>query len=174
MRRTIAAILAALALGILVAGFDRTAAVSQKAPANEPPLHQGGYLNSYIALLKSDLKVRKTGFITEGMRLSDKEAAVFWPLYRSYESELKKLDDARSRLIEDYTNNYSRMTDAGAREKIERRLELEERRVELEKTYFKRFTKVLPSKTAARFFQLEYRFRLLTDIKIVSEVPLVE
>jgi hypothetical protein len=178
MRRTVAAALAALALGILVSDFERTAAVAQQAPAKETqkeaPLHRGGYINSYIALLKSDLKSRKVGFITEGMHLSDKDAAVFWPIYRSYESDLKQLDEARRQLIENYTANYTRLTDAGAKEKVERRLELEGRRVELEKRYFKQFARALPVKTAARFFQLEYRFRLLTDIKIISEVPLIE
>jgi hypothetical protein len=174
MRKIIAAILAVLTAGAAAGSFERAAAGPQKAPAHEAPLHQGGYLNAYIALLKSDLKSRRAGFMTEGLHLSDKEAAVFWPIFRSYESDLKRLDDERLRMIKDYTDHFDRMTDAKAREKIERRLALEEHRVNLERTYFKRLSKVLPGKTVARFFQLDYRFDLLMDLKNTAEVPLIE
>jgi hypothetical protein len=175
MRRTIAVVMISLALAAAAARLDRAAAGrQQQQPAREAPLHRGGYLNAYIALLKSDLKSRKTGFIAEGLRLSDKEAAVFWPVYREYEADLKRLDDARLRLVKDYAENYDRMTDARAKELVERRLALEGQRVGLERKYFKRLTKVLPGRTAARFFQLDYRFGLLVSLKDVSEIPLIE
>jgi hypothetical protein len=172
-----AAVMISLALAAVAASLDRTAAGPQQQPqppAREVPLHRGGYLNAYIALLKSDLKSRKTGFIAEGLRLSDKEAAVFWPVYQEYEADLKRLDDARLRLVKDYAENYDGMTDARAKELVERRLALEGQRVGLERKYFKRLTKVLPGKTAARFFQLDYRFGLLMSLKSVSEIPLIE
>jgi hypothetical protein len=176
MRRTIAAVMISLALAAAAARLDRAAAGPQQPPppAREAPLHRGGYLNAYIALLRSDLKARKTGFIAEGLRLSDKEAAVFWPVYKEYEAELKRLDEARLRLVKDYAENYDKMTDARAKELVERRLALEGQRVGLERKYFRRLTKVLPGRTAARFFQLDYRFGLLMSLKGVSEIPLIE
>lgn len=164
-----------LALAAAAARLDRAAAGPQQPPpAKESPLHRGGYLNAYIALLKSDLKSRKIGFIVEGLRLSESEAAVFWPVYKEYEADLKRLDDARLRLVKDYAENYHGMTDARAKELVERRLALEGQRVGLERKYFKRLTKVLPGRTAARFFQLDYRFGLLMSLKDVSEIPLIE
>ena len=180
MRMTIAAVVAALAFGALaLRSNERAAAVPQTpppkaAPSKEAPLHRGGYLNSYIALLKSDLNARRTGFITEGLRLNEKEAAVFWPIYQSYEADRKKLRDAGHQLMKDYAANYGGMTDAKSKELIRRRFELESQRLKLEEAYFKRLEKVLPGKTVARFFQLEYRFRLMSDLKITSEVPLIE
>ena len=183
MRKAIVALSVVAAL-FAAARFERPAAgrqtappqtsPPQAAPPKEAPLHRGGYLNSYIALLRSDLDARKTGFITEGLRLTDKEAAVFRPVYRGYEGDRKRLDDARRRLLKDYADNYGRMTDAKASELIRRRFELEGQRVALEKAYFKRLKKVLPGKTVARFFQLEYRFGLMMELKTTSEIPLVE
>ena len=182
MRKAIVALAVAAAL-LAAIRFERAATGRQAAPPQasppqasppkEAPLHRGGYLNSYIALLKSDLGARKTGFITEGLRLTDKEAAAFWPIYRSYEAERKRLD-ARRRLIQDYADNYGRMTDAKAGELIRRRFALEEQRLALQKAYLERLEKALPGKTVARFFQLEYRFGLMTDLKISAEVPLIE
>src|SRR5919107_4032154 len=161
-RKTIAAVLAALAL-CAAAGAGGAGGAPQDAAAKQTPLHQGGYLNSYIALLKSDLRSRKTDFIAEGLRLTEKEAALFRPVYKDYESDLKRLDDARLQFVKDYSDNSGRMTGERAGELIERRFELEGRRVELERKYFRRLHKVLPAKTVARFFQLEYRFGLMMD-----------
>jgi len=175
MRRTIAAVMIPLTLAAAAARLDRAAAGPQQPPpASEAPLHRGGYLNAYVALLRSDLKSRKTGFIAEGLRLSGKEAAVFWPVYKEYEADLKRLDEARLQLVKDYAENYDKMTDARAKELVERRLALEGQRVGLERKYFKRLTKVLPGRTAARFFQLDYRFGLLMSLKSVAEIPLIE
>jgi hypothetical protein len=174
MRKTIAVLLAALALGAAAGRSERAAADPQKAPPREAPLHQGGYLNAYVALLKSDLKARKVGYIDEGLHLTDKEAAVFRPIHQSYEADLKRLDDARAQLFKDYAEHYDKMTDAKAEELVERRFALEAQRVNLWKTYFKRLNKVLPGKTVVKFFQLEYRFALMLDLKNSSEVPLIE
>jgi hypothetical protein len=174
MRTIIAAVMAALAFVTVAWRVERAADSQQKTPSKESPLHQGGYLNSYIALLKSDLKPRKKGFIAEGLRLTEKEAAVFWPIYQSYESDLKLLEEARLQLIKDYADHYSSMNDAKALELVEKRLTLEGQQVALKRTYFKRLGKVLPGKTVARFFQLEYRFGLLTEVKTVSGIPLIE
>jgi hypothetical protein len=173
MRRIIAAVLAALVIGAMAGRSERAAADPQQS-ASQAPLHKGGYINAYIALLKSDLKSRKANFIREGLRLNDKEAAVFWPLYKSYDADLKRVEDTRQQVIQDYLDNFDRMTDQRAEELIRRKLALEEQRIELKKSYLKRFLKVLPGKTAARFLQLEYRFGLLIDLKNTAEVPLIE
>ena len=174
MRKIIVAVLAALAGGAAAGHVERSAAGPRQAPARAAPLHKGGYLNSYIALLKSDLKSRKTGFIREGLRLNEKEAAAFWPIYQSYEADLQKVEETRLRVIQDYLDNYDRMTDDRAKELIRKKLALEGRRIELKRDYLKRLEKVLPGKTVARFLQLEYRFGLMLDLKNTAEVPLIE
>jgi hypothetical protein len=174
MRKTIAAVLAGLALCAAAVQFGRAAYGPQDAAAKQTPLHQGGYLNSYIALLKSDLKSRKKDFIREGLRLNEKEAAVFWPIYQSYETDLKRIEDTRLQVVQDYVANYDKMTDDSAKELIKKKLALEEQRIELKKSYLKRFEKILPGKALARYLQLEYRFGLMMDLKNTAEVPLVE
>ena len=168
------AVMAALAAGGAVGLSERAAAGPQRAPAKEAPLHKGGYLNAYIALLKSDLKSRKAGFVREGLRLNEKEAAAFWPIYRSYEAELKKIDDTRQQVIIDLLENYDRMTDDRAKDLIKRKLATEGQRVEVKRAYLKRFEKILSGKKLARFLQLEYRFGLLIDLKNTAEIPLIE
>ncbi len=130
--------------------------------------------DAYIELLRSDVKTKKVAIITEVMQFADEEAKIFWPVYREYDVELSKIGDSRLELIKDYAQSYETMTDEKARELVERVLKLEERRTNLKKKYFKKFDKVLPSKTVAKFFQLENQINLLIDLQIASELPLIK
>jgi len=130
--------------------------------------------DAYIELLRSDVKTKKVAIITEVMHFTNEEANAFWPMYREYEFELTKIGDGRLELIKDYARNYETMTDEKAKELIEKALKLEGKRTKLKKKYFKKFDKVLPSKTVAKFFQLENQINLLIDLQIASELPLIK
>ena len=130
--------------------------------------------DAYIELLRSDVKTKKVAIITEVMHFTNEEANAFWPMYREYEFELTKIGDGRLELIKDYAQNYETMTDEKAKELVDRALRLEGKRTKLKKKYFKKFDKVLPSKTVAKFFQLENQINLLIDLQIASELPLIK
>jgi hypothetical protein len=174
MRRAIIAVVVALAFGVAVGRRSPSAAGSQGLAPAATPVKEGGYLNSYIALLRSDLRAKKIGIVAESLLLTDKESDGFWPIYKRYEGDLAKLQDARLQLIKDYTDNYDKMTDAQARAFSERAFALEEWRVRLRREYFNQFAKVLPGRTLARFFMVDRRIDLLVDLKIASEIPIVE
>lgn len=130
--------------------------------------------DAYIKLLRSDVKTRKAAIIANVMQFTREESKTFWPIYREYDVELSKIGDARIALIEDYAQHYETITDDKARELVQRALKLEEKRNKLKKKYFKRFDRVLPSKTVAKFFQLENQINLLIDLQIASELPLIK
>ncbi|NIS81997.1 MAG: hypothetical protein GTO14_17720 [Anaerolineales bacterium] len=130
--------------------------------------------DAYIELLRSDLRTEKVGIITQVMQFTAEEADAFWPVYREYELELTKLGDVRIGLIKDYVQHYETMTDAKARELVKKVLDLERKRTSLKKKYFNRFDRVLPSKTVAKFFQLENQILLLMDLQIASELPFIK
>lgn len=129
---------------------------------------------AYIELLRSDVKTQKVAIITEAMQFTNEEGNAFWPIYREYEVDFAKIGDARIVLIKDYAQNYETMTDEKAKELVQRGLKLEERRTKLKKKYFRKFDKVLSSKTVAKFFQLENQINLLIDLQIASELPLIK
>ncbi len=130
--------------------------------------------DAYIELLRSEVKTKKVAIITEVMHFTNEETNAFWPVYREYDLELSKIGDGRLQLIKDYAQNYETMTDEKAKELVDRALRLEAKRTKLKKKYFKKFDKVLPSKTAAKFFQLENQINLLIDLQIASELPLIK
>ncbi len=128
-------------------------------------------LDSVIAVFRADMQADRATVITQSMNFSDKDAAAFWPIYRTYEYERSMLDDRRVTVIKEYAKKYPALTDGDAKAMAEQMLDCESRLVELKKTYFKKFNKVLPSLTVAKFFQLDHRLDLLVDMKVESSLP---
>jgi len=128
-------------------------------------------LDSVIEVFRADMRADRATIITEAMNFSDKDAAAFWPIYRKYEYERSTLDDRRVAVIKEYAEKYTTLTDADAKAMAERMFDCDSRLAELKKTYFKKFNKVLPAFTVTKFFQLEHRIDLLTDMKVESSLP---
>jgi hypothetical protein len=128
-------------------------------------------VSSVIEVARAGMQMDRATIITSAMNLSDKEAAVFWPIYRQYEYERSKLDDRRVVVIKEYTQKYPNLTDAEAKAMAERMFECDSRQIALKKTYFKKFNKVLPALTVTKFFQTERRIDLLMDMNVEASLP---
>jgi hypothetical protein len=135
----------------------------------------GQDVNAYIELLRSaDIKTRKIEVIKEVMDFTEEESSAFWPVYRKYEFEIEKIFDEKIDLIKDYVQNYDNLTDEKASELAMKTFELQKRRTKLMKKYFKRFERVLPSTTAAKFLMIERSINLMRDVQIISNLPLIK
>jgi hypothetical protein len=131
-------------------------------------------MNSFVELLRKDVKAEKTAVITMVMEFTDAESEVFWPIYREYEFESEKLMDLRIALIREYAESYESMTNDIAKDLMGRVLKIQEKRLKLDKKYWKTFSKKLNPITAARFMQVNGQINDLIDLQIASEMPLVE
>jgi hypothetical protein len=124
-----------------------------------------------IALLRSDVRANKAALIGRALALPDSQAQVFWPMYREYEAETATLWDRRVQLIKDYVAAYDSLSDAKARELMQRAFDIDEQRVKLNKSTFKKFAKQLPAKTVAHFFQLDGFLNRVLELKVVAALP---
>jgi hypothetical protein len=148
-----------------------TVAVLALAPVCPAQNEDPPSLDSAIALVRAGMQANKTVIIGQAMEFNDKDAGAFWPIYRQYEYERSRLDDGRVDVIKEYTEKYPDLTDAEAEVMANRLFECDSRLAALKKTYFKKFTKVLPALTVAKFFQLERRIDLMMDMKVESTLP---
>ena len=136
------------------------------AQNEEPPSFE-----SAISMVRAGIQANKTAMVGQVMELDDKDAAVFWPIYRRYEYERSKLDDARVDVIKEYTEKYPDLTDDESKAIAERMIRYDSRIAALKKRYLTNFTKVLPALTVTKFFQLERRIDLMIDMKVESTLP---
>ena len=131
-------------------------------------------LDSYIELLRSDLKTQKKAILMATVEFTEAEEETFWPIYREYGLELDKLGDRRVALIKDYAENFDTMTEEKAQELMKLAFKLDKDRIKVDEKYYKNFSKATSFITAARVMQIENQIRLLIRLQIAAELPLVE
>jgi len=129
--------------------------------------------DSYLELVRADVKASKVVIITGAMQFNDRDASVFWPIYSKYEYELDRVNDQRIAAIKLYADKYATMNDADAKAIATKMFDYETRLAALKKKYFKKFNTVLPAVTVVKFFQLEHRLDLVIDMKIAAALPSV-
>jgi len=166
MKRTLAVVTAAM-----IAFGAAALAGAQTAPAAEA---NRADIDKAIELYRKDVRAEKSDIISKTMKLDTAQASAFWPVYKAYEAERQALGDQRLAVIQDLAEHFDTLNDAKAKGLLDRSMAIQEQRVVLEKKYKDEFLKVLPAKTVARFFQVDSRINNLIDLKISSQIPLVE
>jgi len=127
-----------------------------------------------MQLVQEKIKADKKLFVADNMQLTEKEAKAFWPVYESYQKDLRKHNDQVLKLIDDYAKNYETMTDQTAQNLTNKYLALESERVKLLQSYVPKFSKAVGSKKAARYMQLENKINAVIRFELAANIPLVK
>lgn len=130
--------------------------------------------NDYIELMRSVIKTEKKAAISEVMELSAAEADLFWPLYNEYNEKRYQVGTKLVKLVGEYADNYSKMTDELATDYWKRNMAIDMELLKLEKSYYKKFLKVLDAKKTFRYFQAENKIETLMLAQLALEIPLLE
>lgn len=114
---------------------------------------------------REKIKAYQVAFYTQKLDLTADEAKGFWPLYDAYREEAKILQKelrAGGKNINDDS-----LTDKELEAIINQRFEVEQQKIDLEKSYYLKFKKVLPLRKVAKLPQVEKAFRasLLKEMK---------
>ena len=130
--------------------------------------------DSYLEVLKSEIKTDKKAIITETMGFTEKESQAFWPIYNEFEYELDKLANKRIANIKDFAANYDSLSDKKADELLMNSFSYLEDRLSLNKKYYKKFAEALTPTVAAKYMQLENQIQLILDLSIAANLPLAK
>ena len=132
------------------------------------------FVDQQMALMRKDIRSIKKQIISANLNLTDGEATKFWPVYQRYSAEVEKINDTRTALIKEYSDDYGTLTDEQADSLIRRWLDTDIAASNLRQKYVPIFREVLPGKTAATFFQLDRRISTMIDLQVTSQLPLVQ
>jgi hypothetical protein len=160
-------------LAILMSLVLATATISpaqQTAKSDD----QESNIQSYIDLIRADVRAEKVQIMGAMMQFTPDEAATFWPIYKSYDTELTKLGDQKLALIKEYADNYDTLTDAKVDELVQKHFALVSERNALMKKCYEQVKTKMGAKTAARFVQVEHQLVMIIDLQIASRLPAVE
>jgi hypothetical protein len=123
----------------------------------------------------SAVKAEKRKWVEQNMMLSAAEAKAFWPLYDHYQKDLAPILKDLKDVIETYADHYRRdtLTDSEARQLYSRLLAIEERELNLRRTFLDWLTRALSARVAVRYLQLEARMMTVIRFELAQNIPLV-
>ena len=124
-------------------------------------------------LVREKLRADKKLLVAESMRMTETEAAAFWPVYDAFQADLATLNTNAVNLVTFYANNYQSMSDTAATRMLDQFLAIERDRAALLQSYRPKFGAVLPPLKVARYYQIENKVRAVLNYELAKGIPLM-
>jgi Spy/CpxP family protein refolding chaperone len=166
VRKRFVMALAVCVLGAFFVGLVRAAA-QQAQPASTMNVEE------ILRGVRADLQASRADIIAKNLTLTSEQAAKFWPVYDKYQQEQSAIMDQQLKGIQQYSERFQALDDAGAMALIKAHLERDARMVALRVKWLPEFQKVLPTKLAVKLIQIDRRLSLAHQLEISSQIPLV-
>ena len=113
----------------------------------------------------------KRAMVKETMQLTEKESAVFWPLYDEYEKTQVYSFNRWMTLIRKYLQQRENLSDKSAKKMINEMLEIQAEDVEIKRAYVKKFSEKLPYKRVFQYLLIEERVEAGFNSLIAEDLP---
>ncbi len=146
--------------------------LAQTTPPSESTTHV--ISDQDLKLLRKDLRAKRRQSIAVNLKLSDSQAAKFWPVYDQYITELSSINDKKFRLFQDYADNSGNYTDQDSLLFVRQWLDMDIATVQLRQKYVPMVAKALDGTKAATFFQLDRRISTMLELQVSSQMPLLQ
>ncbi len=127
-----------------------------------------------VNLLRQDLRSHRKQLIAANLKLTDAEATKFWPVYDQYVTELISINDKKFGLMQDYADNWGKLTNEQSLSLIREWLDMDIATAQLRQKYVPIVSKVLDGKKTATFFQLDRRIATMINLQMAAQMPLVQ
>jgi hypothetical protein len=121
-----------------------------------------------------ELFAKKKALVEDFMQLTDKESAVFWPLYNDYDKMLRTRFNRYKALIRDYIQEYKNLSDKMAKEMTTTLMDIQADDLKNKHAYVKKFRKKLPAKRVFQYFVLEDQIGTGFFAMILENLPPIE
>ena len=118
-----------------------------------------------------DLFARKKALVKDSMQLTEKESAVFWPLYDDFEKNEINIFKKTVAHLRKYAQKRKNLSDKQAKSLMNDYLQIEAEALELKRTLVKKFSKKLPAKRVAQYFVLEELLEAGFFCEIAENLP---
>jgi len=130
-------------------------------------------LTDAIDVVRATYKADRQAVLAETLQLTESESAAFWPIYRSYRTDMDKLGDGLVKLVLEYADVYPNVPEKRAQLMLKEYSALEQKLAGKRAWYLKRAGRVLPATKVLRWAQVENRMDLVLRLQIAGSVPLV-
>lgn len=126
-----------------------------------------------LELLTASQRMDKREMLKNALDLNQTESDRFWPIYYEYQAQLIPIYDRKFALIEQYADDYPKLSERQADHLVRESLAAKKQQIELLQTYYTKVARALSKNIAARFVQLESAWNGAFDVKLLSRLPLI-
>ena len=140
--------------------------------AAQPPTGQAAQAN--LDVLVDAIRSNRKALVAVNLKLTDDEAAKFWPVYDRYQKEINALGDRLVGVIQDYAANFGTLSNDKAMKLVDDYLTIEADRIKVKRAYVDEFAKALPGRKVARFYQIENKMDAVIRYDLAATIPVVE
>jgi Spy/CpxP family protein refolding chaperone len=164
--------LTALVCVSIVSTITWTTAQQQQPVSATSPASTVTTMEDVLQAIREDLQNDRADILAKNMSLTSEQAAKFWPMFETYQSEQNAIMDDQLRGIQRDIESYESLDDAGALALINAHFDRDARMNALRQTWFSDFRKVLGTKLAVRAMQIDRRLSLVHQMQFASRIPL--
>ena len=126
-----------------------------------------------VDYMQSIFGIEKKAFYADFMSLEGEAKSAFWDLYDRYETERKVLGQNRIKLLEEYAENYDRLSDEKIGELINNTIKQKNALDKLMNKYYKKIKNASGVKAAGQFYQIESYVLSETRAVILESIPFI-
>lgn len=127
-----------------------------------------------LSLLQASFGKDKKAMMAEFVQVDSAQKAAFWQLYDTYEAKRQGLGKQRVDLLEEYVNNFSKMTNDEADLWSKKSLSLGLETDDLLFSYYNRIKDVTNPVVALQFYQMELYILTVIRLNILEALPFPE
>jgi hypothetical protein len=108
-----------------------------------------------IELIRSTYNLEKKAVVSDFLKLSNEDAAKFWPVYNQYEAERIAIGDRRIKLITDYVNEKHMGNVKNADTMVKESADIQRKEAGLREKYYAKVKTTVNPDVAINFYQIE-------------------
>ena len=138
------------------------------------PATGGSADEATLEVLVNSIRSNRAALVAVNLGLNDDEAAKFWPVFDRYQQAANATSDRLVVVIEEYSANFSDLSDERAVKLTTDYLAVEADWIKLRQTYIDEFAKALPGRKLARFYQIENKMDAVVRYDLAAVIPVVE
>jgi hypothetical protein len=125
-----------------------------------------------IDLMQATFGMEKKAMVAEFVKVDASQKDAFWKLYDEYESARKELGKERINLLDQYAENYDKLTNESADAWTAKAISLGKKTDDLLVNYYGKIKKVTNPVVALQFYQVEGYILSGIRVSILEELPL--
>jgi len=129
-------------------------------------------IDEVLVAVRADLQERRSDILAKNLTLTSAQAAKFWPMFETYQTEQNAIMDEQLKGIQQYIEGFDTLDDAGALALMNAHLDRDARMSALRKKWLGQFQKAVGTKLAVRAMQIDRRLGLAHQIEYTSRIPL--